>query len=65
MNVNTTEANHNTSDEFGLNKLTIGELKNELRARNLPVGGSKGVLLTRLMEALNDEVAQDDNLLEE
>ena len=52
-------------DEYGLQGLTVNDLKNELRERGLPLSGLKQDLLDRLKAALQDATAQDDDYVGE
>ena len=42
-------------DPFGMQKLTVADLKFQLRERGLPIGGTKQVLVSRLLPFLISE----------
>ena len=56
---------NNENDIFGLQPLTIAQLKDELRLRQLRVGGRKQDLINRLEEAIQNEIVMDDAIINE
>ena len=50
-------------DQYGLHRLTIIELKNELKLRGLPVSGNKSNLIQRLENDIED--GRDETVIED
>jgi len=52
-------------DPFGISKMTVAQLKEEVKHRCLPISGLKAVLCSRLEEYLQSEYSLEDNTHEE
>ena len=50
--VSNKKTNDDENDEHGLKMMTVEDLKTELRARGLAVGGRKEILIERLQQAI-------------
>ena len=56
---------YSENNPFGINGLTINQLKDELRGRGLRVGGNKPELLQRLADALAAKFLDDADEIDE
>ena len=53
------------ADPYGIGKLTVKDLKLELKERGLPINGFKAALKERLLQYMRTERGDEDDTVEE